>query len=80
MAGQQDGLEHGQAPQTTLIYRTAFQSLFQCAFHLHKYKHGGGGGGGGSTCELRKPGLCGGRGGLEGRVEIIDRDKTNKQE
>lgn len=26
----QDGLEHGQAPQTTLIYRTAFQSLLQC--------------------------------------------------
>lgn len=26
----QDGLEHGQAPQTTLIYRTAFQSLFHC--------------------------------------------------
>lgn len=30
VAGQQDGLEHGQAPQTTLIYRTAFQSLLQC--------------------------------------------------
>lgn len=30
MVGQQDGLEHGQAPQTTLIYRTAFQSLLQC--------------------------------------------------
>lgn len=40
VVGQQDGLEHGQAPQTTLIYRTAFQSLFQCGFHLHKYKHG----------------------------------------
>lgn len=30
VAGRQDGLEHGQAPQTTLIYRTAFQSLLQC--------------------------------------------------
>lgn len=30
VVGRQDGLEHGQAPQTTLIYRTAFQSLLQC--------------------------------------------------
>ena len=30
VAGRQDGLEHGQAPQTTLIHRTAFQSLLHC--------------------------------------------------
>lgn len=30
VARRQDGLEHGQAPQTTLIHRTAFQSLLQC--------------------------------------------------
>lgn len=29
--GQQNGLKKGQAPQTTLIYRTAFQSLHCCS-------------------------------------------------
>lgn len=54
VVGQQDGLEHGQAPQTTLIYRTAFQSLSQCAFHLHKYKHGGGEGSGNNRQKIKQ--------------------------
>lgn len=39
-AWRQDGLEPGQAAQTTRIFRAASQSLPQCHFPIYKYAHG----------------------------------------
>lgn len=61
--GQQDGLEHGQAPQTTLIYRTAFQSLLQCCSTYINIPTG-------REREKQKE---------KKDVKIIEKDKTNRK-